>query len=44
MENIDETKAFVTLADGTSWQVLGEDGEMDEAATQAAIMAYLAKQ
>lgn len=41
MENIDETKAFVTLADGTRWQVLGEDGEMDEAATQSAIFAYL---
>lgn len=44
MENIDETKAFVTLADGTRWQVLGEDGEMDAEATQSAIAAHLANQ
>lgn len=44
MENIDETKAFVTLADGTRWQVLGEDGEMDSEATQSAIAAHLANQ
>lgn len=42
--NIDETQAFITLADGTRWQVLGEDGAMDAEATQAAIIAYLAKQ
>lgn len=42
MENIDETKAFITLGDGTRWQVLGADGELDGEATQAAIEAYLA--
>lgn len=39
---IDETKAFITLADGTRWQVLGEDGTTDLVATEAAIEAYLA--
>ena len=42
MENIDETQAFTTLADGTRWQVLGEDGTTDMVATEAAIEAYLA--
>lgn len=40
----DETKAFVTLPDDTRWQVLGEDGETDDAATQAAIAEHLASQ
>lgn len=44
MENIDETKAFISLADGSRWQVLGEDGEMDVEATQSAIAAHLANQ
>lgn len=42
MNDIDYTKAFITLADETYWQVLGEDGEMDPVATQAVIDAYLA--
>ena len=42
MSNIDYTKAFITLADGTEWQVLDADGALDQPATQAAITAYLA--
>lgn len=38
---IDETQAFITLADGSRWQVLGADGELDPVATAAAIDAYL---
>ena len=44
MNDIDYTKAFITLADETYWQVLGEDGEMDAEATQSAIAAHLASQ
>lgn len=44
MQEIDETKAFITLEDGSRWQVLGEDGEMDAEATQSAIAAHLANQ
>lgn len=40
---IDETQAFITLADGSRWQVLGDDGAMDMVATAAAIDAYLAQ-
>ena len=42
MNEIDYTKAHVTLPDGTVWQVLGEDGEFDEAATAEAVQQYLA--
>lgn len=42
MSNIDYTKAFIALADGTEWQVLDADGEMDPVATQNAIDAYMA--
>ena len=44
MNDIDYTKAFITLDDETYWQVLGEDGEMDAEATQSAIAAHLASQ
>ena len=41
MDDIDHTKAFVTLPDGTEWQVLDEAGEYDDAATALAIAEYL---
>lgn len=41
MGNIDTTKAHITLADGTVFQVLDENGEFDEAATAAAVAAHL---
>ena len=41
MQEIDEAQAFITLADGSRWQVLDETGVMDPVATQAAIDAYL---
>lgn len=41
MNNIDYTQAYITLSDGSEWQVLGEDGSMDPVATQEAIEAYL---
>lgn len=42
MHEIDETQAYITLADGSRWQVLDDEGYMDPLATQAAIDAYLA--
>lgn len=41
MQEIDETQAYITLADGSCWQVLDDEGYMDPLATQAAIDAYL---
>lgn len=41
MNDIDYTKGHVTLADGTVFQVLGEDGEFDDAATAAAVAQHL---
>jgi hypothetical protein len=38
---IDPQKGYVTLKDGTVWQVLDGNGEYDDAATAAAIDAYL---
>lgn len=40
-ENIDFTKAYVTLADKTVIQVLDANGEYDDAATAAAVTEYL---
>lgn len=40
-QEIDQAKGYVTLADGTVWQVLDASGEFDDAATAAAITAYL---
>lgn len=40
-QEIDQTKGYVTLADGTVWQVLAAGGDFDDAATAAAIAAYL---
>ncbi len=42
MQEIDETQAYITLADGSRWQVLDDEGNMDPLATQAAIAAYIA--
>lgn len=39
--DIDFTKAYVTLADGTVIQVLDESGEFDDAATAAAVAKYI---
>lgn len=37
--------AYITLGDGTRWQVLNSDGDdWDEAATVAAIAVYLGQQ
>ena len=41
MNDIDYTKAHITLADGTVFQVLGEDGEFDDQATGAAVAEHL---
>ena len=43
-QEIDQAKGHVTLADGTVWQVLDENGEFDDAATAASIAAYLESQ
>lgn len=43
-QEIDYTKGYVTLVDGTVWQVLNEVGEFDDAATAAKIADYLKDQ
>ncbi len=43
-DEIDLTKAHVTLADGTVWQVLDESGAFDELATAQAVVAHLEAQ
>lgn len=39
--NIDPTKAYVTLPDGSVFQALREDGEFDEVATDELVQAHL---
>jgi hypothetical protein len=40
-QRIDFTKAHITLADGTIWQVLDEHGEFNDQATAQAIWQYM---
>ena len=42
MNNIDYSKAYITLSDKEEFQVLDKDGEFDGPATQKLIEEYLA--
>lgn len=39
--NLNPSKAHITLPDGSVFQVLGEDGEFDEVATDLLVREYL---